>query len=449
MRDLRSDPLDKEATKRPDNDPLAEVITGELPDLGLPDPEEVERQERRRHRRGLLLRAGLPTLAVAAVAAGLLTWTEAGRSVGRSAVWLVNPPPPVQVGVSPAKGAEDVRLDAPVRVKAEHGRLTEVEVVGEDGKRLAGKLSPKGHRWESTRPLQPGTRYTVRWAAVNAQDTPRRDRTGFTTLTPDAKLEVASVLPVDGETVGVGQPIVIGFSQPVENKEAVEQALTVTNTKHRVGAWHWTSDDQVRYRPAQYWPAHSKVRLTADLAGVDAGGGVWGVKDWSLSFDVGAKQVSTVDVTTHTMTVEVDGEVVREMPMSAGRPGWDTQNGIHWVMEKFDFMVMDSATFGMPGLYTQPVSYATRISGDGEFVHAAPWSVGDQGSANVSHGCINLSTDNAGWFFEMAQRGDIVEVVGSPEPPQPTDGVIEWNQSFVDWSEGSALSDAPSSTQPI
>lgn len=30
-----------------------------------------------------------------------------------------------------------------------------------------------------------------------------------------------------------------------------------------------------------------------------------------------------------------------------------------------------------------------------EFVHAAPWSVAQQGSSNVSHGCINLSPDNA------------------------------------------------------
>ncbi len=37
-----------------------------------------------------------------------------------------------------------------------------------------------------------------------------------------------------------------------------------------------------------------------------------------------------------------------------------------------------------------------RLTYSGEFIHAAPWSVGSQGSANVSHGCTGMSTANAG-----------------------------------------------------
>lgn len=443
MRDLRVRPPDKEATTpRPGHDAFADD-----PASGVPTDPDLHGQRARRRRRAL--GAGLVALGLAAGFAAVLVWTGEAMPLARSVWWLFDPPPPVAVGVTPAADTVDVRLDAPVRVTAEHGHLTKVEVVAGDGEKLKGKLLHEGRRWQSDAPLQPGTNYTVRWSAVNLQDKPKRNTTGFSTLTPDGELEIVSRLPLDGETVGVGQPIILGFSQPVENKEAVERALTVTNSKNPVGAWSWFGDDQIRYRPAQYWPAYSTVDVTADLAGLDAGGGVWGVENWSLDFEVGAKQISTVDVTTHTMTVEVDGEMVREMPMSAGRPGWDTQNGVHLVMEKVGSMVMDSASFGMAGLYTQAVDYAVRLTNSGEFVHAAPWSVGDQGSSNVSHGCINLSTDNAGWYFEMAQRGDLVEVVGSDKPPEQTDGMIAWNQSFTDWNQGSALPDMPRAIQPV
>ena len=49
----------------------------------------------------------------------------------------------------------------------------------------------------------------------------------------------------------------------------------------------------------------------------------------------------------------------------------------------------------------------------GEFLHAAPWSVSAQGSYNVSHGCVGMSTDNAAWLFNLTHRGDPVEVTGT------------------------------------
>jgi lipoprotein-anchoring transpeptidase ErfK/SrfK len=44
-------------------------------------------------------------------------------------------------------------------------------------------------------------------------------------------------------------------------------------------------------------------------------------------------------------------------------------------------------------------------------VHSAPWSVGSQGYANVSHGCINLSPENAAWYFDTVSLGDPIIVV--------------------------------------
>ena len=46
-------------------------------------------------------------------------------------------------------------------------------------------------------------------------------------------------------------------------------------------------------------------------------------------------------------------------------------------------------------------------------MHAAPWSVAQQGNTNVSHGCINMSTERAAWFFNFSQVGDVVEIHNS------------------------------------
>ncbi len=54
--------------------------------------------------------------------------------------------------------------------------------------------------------------------------------------------------------------------------------------------------------------------------------------------------------------------------------------------------------------------YAIRVTSGGVYVHSAPWSVGSQGYENVSHGCINLSPDNAAWYFDTVRVGDPIIV---------------------------------------
>lgn len=46
------------------------------------------------------------------------------------------------------------------------------------------------------------------------------------------------------------------------------------------------------------------------------------------------------------------------------------------------------------------------------YIHSAPWSVGSQGYAVVSDGCINLSPDNASWYFNQVGIGDPVIING-------------------------------------
>jgi lipoprotein-anchoring transpeptidase ErfK/SrfK len=117
---------------------------------------------------------------------------------------------------------------------------------------------------------------------------------------------------------------------------------------------------------------------------------------------------------------------------------------VHIVIEKMPQIIMDSQTVGIPRNspdgYYEKVLWDVRISYGGAFVHAAPWSVQSQGTSNVSHGCINLSTANAQWFYGIARRGDVVDVINSPAPPNISDpGMADWNMSWSQWVAGSAL----------
>jgi lipoprotein-anchoring transpeptidase ErfK/SrfK len=381
-------------------------------------------------------------LAVAMATAGLAALRDGGRegTPGRAASG--KPTSQVRLSVSPRHKATGVRLDARAKVVASGGTLRSVTVKAADGRRLAGRLDGDRQTWTSSGPLAPATRYRMTVEAVDEAGTPARRSTGFTTLRPRAELR-AAVMPLEGETVGVGLPIGVWFNQPVADRAAVERRLQVESSKPVDGAWHWFNDSEVHYRPRTYWPSGAKVTLRTRLAGTAAGDGVWGVADRTIGFRIGDRHVSVVNAKTHRMKVVANGKTLRVMPVSTGRDKYPTTNGVHFVIEKTRDKLMDSSTIGIPrdspGGYYQHVAWSVRISNSGEFVHAAPWSVGSQGRANVSHGCVNLSPANAAWFFRMTRRGDVVEVVGSPHRPGDSFGVADWNMSWSAWLRGSAL----------
>ena len=197
------------------------------------------------------------------------------------------------------------------------------------------------------------------------------------------------------------------------------------------GAWNWVSDTKVQYRTKEYWPARTEVSVTADLAGVQAGADVWGDQDKQVDFQIGKSVVSVVDVTAHQMTVTIDGEVARTIPVTTGKDGFLTRGGTRVISEKLEDIRMDAASTGItpgdPEYYNLDVRYALRMTNSGEFIHAAPWSVASQGVANVSHGCVGMSTANARWLFQQSHVGDVVTIVHSTRKLEPGNGLTQWN----------------------
>jgi lipoprotein-anchoring transpeptidase ErfK/SrfK len=356
---------------------------------------------------------------------------------------------PATVTVSPADGTADVSPVEPLEITVQDGELADVTVVDGAGATVPGAVGdspddPTAEVWTPETPLAYGTSYTLTAVAKNAADVAASAESTFTTVTPTTQ-STPSIGPLDGMTVGVGMPIRVFFDEPVTDKAAVESHLEVTTSRPTDGVWSWLNDSEVHFRPSEYWPANTDVTLDANLYGVDFGDGIWGEKDRSVSFTIGDRHVSVADAGNHTLTVKDGDTVVQTYPMSAGSNANPTRNGPHVVTESYRNITMDSSTFGLavdaPGGYRADVEYAVRISNNGEFVHAAPWSVASQGNDNVSHGCINLSTDRAAWFFNFSQPGDIVEVQNSIGPTlSAADGdIYDWAISWDDWQAGSAL----------
>ncbi|MFZ2510892.1 MAG: L,D-transpeptidase [Gordonia sp. (in: high G+C Gram-positive bacteria)] len=119
----------------------------------------------------------------------------------------------------------------------------------------------------------------------------------------------------------------------------------------------------------------------------------------------------------HTIYWWKDGNFVKSMPISMGSDAHPTPNGTYHTMEKHRSMYMDSSTYGVPidspEGYRTFVEYAVRMNNGGIFIHAAPWSVESQGVTNVSHGCINVSTDNGRWVYENIGTGSAIVVKGT------------------------------------
>jgi Uncharacterized protein conserved in bacteria len=340
-----------------------------------------------------------------------------------------------------------------VSVVATGGTLTAVAVVDAKGRAVDGTLDGSKTRWTAGAPLLVAEHYRVTAKAIGATGTALERTSFFSTVKPKVTLKT-SISPLSGSVVGVGMPIIVRFNKAVTDRAAVERGLVVTSSKPADGAWSWISSTEVHYRPQHYWPAHDKVTLGVRLRGVQAAKKLWSLENRTITFETPASMVSTVDVARHTLTVRRNGKVARVIPITAGKAGFLTRNGIKVVLEKNVLKVMDSATIGIPkgdpDYYKLDVPYALRVTWSGEFVHAAPWSTANQGLANVSHGCVGMSLSNAIWLFNLSHVGDIVRVIHSPRTLEPGNGYTDWNVPWHTWLEGSALGvTAPAATTSV
>jgi lipoprotein-anchoring transpeptidase ErfK/SrfK len=397
------------------------------------------------------------TLAAAAtlvlVGVGLSACTPSSSSSGASAAGGDEPSssaspagaPPVRLRAMVGRDPQSVPLTREVSVSARNGRLQHVQVDSKAGP-LGGRLSKQSNTWAAEGRLEPGTDYVVH-AVAERSDGKRVTRTTrfHTEDLSLAQQTYASVAPLQGETVGVGMPVIVTFDVPVTDKSSIEKHMSVTSAPQQPGSWHWLSDTEVHWRPKSYWQAGTDVSVDVDVNSVPAGAGIYGQESRHVDFQVGDANVYKVNAQTDQMQVFQNGSLLRTIPITTGKPGFTTRSGTKVIIEKFDSKRMNSETVGIPtnsdeGYDLDDVKWAMRLTYSGEFIHAAPWSVGSQGVENVSHGCTGMSTENAAWLYSLSRRGDVVEYTGTDRSMTLDNGYGDWNASYDDYRSGSALS---------
>lgn len=337
-----------------------------------------------------------------------------------------------EVGVSPG---------TPIKVTVVDGKLGKVTLLNPEKVSVPGVMSPDGLSWQNTEPLGYDRKYKVVAEAYGLGGSTTSELS-FTTSVPE-NLTKPYLLPGDNDVVGIGQPVAIQFDENIPDRQAAQNAITITTTPPVEGAFYWVNNREVRWRPENFWAPGTKVDVKVDVYGKDLGGGLFGSEDIKTNFSIGDAVVFTADDNTKEVVVTRNGETIMTMDTSMGKSGDETPNGTYIIADKHEKIIMDSSTYGVPSNspdgYKTPVDYATRMSYSGIFMHSAPWSVGAQGSYNTSHGCLNLSPSNAIWVYNNAKRGDIAIVKNtSGGTLSGTDGLGDWNIPWSTWKAGNA-----------
>ncbi|GAA1242875.1 Ig-like domain-containing protein [Prauserella halophila] len=348
------------------------------------------------------------------------------------------PPQQAELDLSVKPGAEDVAPGGAFTATVQHGTITDASLVGEDGTVVDGGTRLEDTAWRAAEALGYGKTYTLQATAEGDDGETVTEKATFTTVVPGSQAEVYLNVQ-EGQTVGVGMPLVFTFSTDIPDRERVEKTLRIRSDNDTEGAFRWRSDSEVTWRPKEHWEPGTKVTVDAGIYGKHLGDGMYGAEDQQASLEIGRKVTAIADGESHHMSVFVDGERVRRMPTSMGKPSSSTPNGTYTVMSEHHGYTMDSSTYGVPtdsgDGYRLWVEYATRMSYSGIFYHSAPWSVGYQGNTNTSHGCINLAPEDAEWMMENSKPGDLITVRNAGEQTlEPTDGWSVWQLSWDEWT---------------
>ena len=339
------------------------------------------------------------------------------------------------VSITPANGSTKVKTSRGVSVTVTHGKIENVSVTA--GHAHAGGTLQGQTAWHTVWPLHAATRYTVTVTATGTDGKTTTTTSTFKTERPAGTFTASTIL--GNGTYGVGMPIMINFSQAVDPRfrAGIEKAISITSSKPVVGAWYWDGGQTLDFRTRNYWPQHTNVSFEAHFNGAQIAPGVFGAANLSQSFSIGNSLIGVTNTRTHHTTIYYKGKRFGLWPDSSGMPGDDTANGTYLTIEKGNPVLMSG-----PGYKNVPVFYSVRFTWSGNYYHYAPWSVGEQGFINVSHGCVNLNYQDSTWYYAHAVPGDPITVTGSPVAGRWDDGYTQW---FLSWSQllhGSATHEA-------
>lgn len=424
-------------------------------------------------------RARTASLVVVTLLGGVLASDVAGlpgchggcktaTATAAAGVTPARPTPPL-LGVSPFDGAEEISpLDKPV-VDVVDGKITSVALTDDWGESVEGAIGDDGTSWTPSQRLNFARWYTMTVKSKSSSGVPLSRTTNFSTLVPNnyvhPYIEVqGGFAPNPDVRYGVATIVQAHFDEAITNKALAEKHMIVRTNPPVAGSWNWISDSVAQWRPEHYYAPGTKINVDLNVFGLELGDGLYGQTDAHATINIGAAHLAIANDITKQVSVFDNGRLVRTMPTSMGRGGtsvvagkefhWWTPPGIYTVLDKGEVVTMNSATYGIPvgtaDSYNRKIGWATRVSTDGVYLHELNDTIWAQGNTNLSHGCLNLNTENAKWYYDFVQPGDPLEVRYTGGPPLTVAQGGSWSVPWKDWVKGSALApkDAPPPKAP-
>lgn len=130
-------------------------------------------------------------------------------------------------------------------------------------------------------------------------------------------------------------------------------------------------------------------------------------------------KVVVISLAEQVMRVYDNGKLVNAWQVTTGQPDLPTPPGTWWVEgKKSPTEFKSTEPQSSPDWYPPtPINYAMQFHSNGYFLHDSWWRSqygpgtnfphldpgGTQYSIHGSHGCVNMSKDNAGWLYNFVQ----------------------------------------------
>ncbi|WP_375496868.1 L,D-transpeptidase [uncultured Jatrophihabitans sp.] len=249
------------------------------------------------------------------------------------------------------------------------------------------------------------------------------------------------LLNSDGSDYGVGMPVIAFFSKKIKNAKPLQDATTVTvDGKPATGAWYFEYSSankgypiEGHFRLENYWPANSRIHVAIPVEGLSAGTGLSYDNSLALDFRTHDRIVSTVDDSTHRMTVTDNGKKYGTFPVSLGASSTPTTRGTKVIMEKGRSICMSG-----PGYSECGIKWTQRLTYGGEYLHSAPWNIANiDDGRDSSNGCTNLLPTDAQKLYGFLGIGDVVIYPNANGPAMTLGaGYGDWNVNWSTWRTG-------------
>ncbi len=122
-----------------------------------------------------------------------------------------------------------------------------------------------------------------------------------------------------------------------------------------------------------------------------------------------------VDLSNNIAVAYVDDTPVNAVTIISGKFGFETPLGVHTIFARVESETLDSATVGIPEgdpeyYYLPDVPYTQYFATGGFAIHGNYWSDDWQFGSALSHGCINMFSEDAAWFWWFLDEGSVVNV---------------------------------------